>query len=315
MTNIVSPRPFIKWAGGKQAIAAEIVGRFPAKMGTYYEPFLGGGSVFFELAPTRAVLADSNGWLVDTYKAIRNDATKVARELDGLVNTKDEFLRIRAVSPDTLELPRRAAHFIYLNKTCFRGLYRVNRSGQFNVPYGAYERRYYDIDELKAASIRLKGVELLNDDFEVVLANAKRGDFVYLDPPYYKLGGYSDFNRYTPGQFREADHERLASLCVKLDRRGVKWALSNSDTPLVRELFRDFEVGKVKARREINLNSRRRDIEELYLRASRKPDAVNLNSRSRDIEELLISNYEQPVGRPKSRAPRVQDRLDLTPRP
>jgi DNA adenine methylase len=259
-------RPFVKWAGGKQGIAAEIVRLFPDKVGTYYEPFLGGGSVFFSFAPTNAVLADSNRWLIDTYLAVRDKLDAVVSGLESLTNTREEFTRIRSIDPQTLPAPMRAAHFIYLNKTCFRGLYRVNQKGRFNVPYGAYQRRYYDLEELSAVATRLRDVNLLCGDFEKAVAEAKRGDFIYFDPPYYKMGGYSDFNRYTPDQFREVDHERLAAMCRVLDKKGVKWALSNSDTPYVKNLFRGFEVTRLQARREINLKSANRDIEELLFK-------------------------------------------------
>ena len=266
MKTQLEARPFVKWAGGKQGIAAEIVRQFPEKIGTYYEPFLGGGSVFFSFSPVAAVLADSNRWLIDTYRAVRDQLKDVVAGLNSLTNTREEFARIRAIDPNTLADPMRAAHFIYLNKTCFRGLYRVNRKGQFNVPYGAYQRRYYDLDDLTAVATRLNDVELLCGDFEEAVRSAKRGDFIYFDPPYYKLGGYSDFNRYTPDQFREIDHQRLAELCRELDRRGVRWALSNSDTPYVQDLFRGFDITRVKARREINLNSANRNIDELLIR-------------------------------------------------
>lgn len=267
--RLVSPRrrarPFVKWVGGKQAIAQQVIGHFPTTFARYYEPFLGGGAVYFELAPSRAVLADGNDWLIDTYAAVRDDCRAVARHLDGMLNTRDEFLRVRAIAPETLSPPERAAHFIYLNKTCFRGLFRVNREGRFNVPYGAYDRRCYDADDLRDAAAALVGVDLRRGDFELCLDGVAPGDFVYFDPPYYKLGGYSDFNRYTSGQFRETDHLRLAALCRELDARGVRWALSNSDTDYVRALYAGFRRVDVAARREINLKSNRRDVREVLI--------------------------------------------------
>jgi len=258
-------RPFVKWAGGKQGIARVLVGMFPKVHGRYFEPFLGGGSVLFAARPEQATCGDANDWLLSCYSAIRDDWRKVAEILDGLPNTREDFLRIRSIRPDSLDLFTRAAHFIYLNKTCFRGLFRVNRKNQFNVPYGDYDRRYYDPSEFAAAAEALKGVEIRAGDFELTIAEAREGDFVYLDPPYYKLGGYSDFNRYTKGQFRENDHVRLAAVCRELDDRGVRWAVSNSDTPFVRRLFEGFEMIPVSNRREINLNSKDRDITELLV--------------------------------------------------
>lgn len=255
----------MKWVGGKQALAARLIEHFPATFSRYYEPFIGGGAVFFELAPAHAVLADGNTWLVDTYEALRDDWSAVARLLDGMVNTREEYLRVRAIDPETLTPTERAAHFIYLNKTCFRGLFRVNQKGRFNVPYGAYERRYYDANDLRDAAVALRAVELRRGDFELSLDGVSAGDFVYFDPPYYKLGGYSDFNRYTSDQFREGDHLRLAALCRELDARGVRWALFNSDTAFVRTLYAGFRVIAVEARREINLKSGRRDVREVLI--------------------------------------------------
>jgi DNA adenine methylase len=258
-------RPFVKWAGGKQGIAHALVGMFPRGCGRYYEPFLGGGSVLFAARPKRAVCGDENEGLLDCYIAIRDDWKRVARILDALPNTKEDYLCIRAIRPDSLDLFTRAAHFVYLNKTCFRGLFRVNRRNQFNVPYGAYDRRYYDPHEFAAVAETVHNVEFRPGDFELTLADIDAGDFAYLDPPYYKLGGYSDFNRYTKGQFRENDHIRLAAVCREMDDRGVLWAVSNSDTPFVRRLFDGYEMIPVSNRREINLNSQERDVTELLI--------------------------------------------------
>lgn len=261
-----SARPFLKWAGGKQALAAKILEEFPPEFERYYEPFLGGGSLFFALAPERAVLSDRNEWLIDTYAAVRDCWKDVAAILDSLPNSKADFLRIRRISPATLGTARRAAYFIYLNKTCFRGLFRVNQKGGFNVPYGAYQRRYYSPEELEEAAAALSGVELRKGDFESGLEGAVEGDFIYFDPPYYKLGGYSDFNRYTADQFREQHHIRLAALCRELDARGIRWAVSNSDTAFVRELYSGFQLCRIEARREINLLSARRSVTELLIK-------------------------------------------------
>jgi DNA adenine methylase len=229
------------------------------------ELLVGGGSVLFTLHPAKAIIGDLNDWLLDTYEAIRTDANQVAQILDGMKNTKEEYLRIRKVPPAKLDLFHRAAHLIYLNKTCFRGLFRVNRYGQFNVPYGQYDRRYYDLENLRAVAASLEHVEIRRCDFELCLADVTERDFVYLDPPYYKLGGYSDFNRYTKNQFRGNDHFRLAAICRELDEQGVRWAVSNSDTTFVRELYAGYRIVEIENRREINLNSEDRDITELLI--------------------------------------------------
>jgi DNA adenine methylase len=150
----------------------------------------------------------------------------------------------------------------------------VNRKGRFNVPYGEYDRRYYDLENLRAVAMALEGVEIRHVDFELCLHDVTPEDFVYLDPPYYKLGGYSDFNRYTPGQFRETDHIRLAACCRELDLRGVRWAVSNSDTELVPELFQGYRVERLVNRREINLNSGERDITELLIMNYADPEQL-----------------------------------------
>jgi DNA adenine methylase len=259
-------KPFVKWAGGKQALAEEILLRFPKNYETYYEPFLGGGSLLLTAMPSSAVVGDLNSWLVTTYESIRDDWKKIASILDELPNTKSDFLRIREISHVESNPWRKAAYFIYLNKTCFRGLYRVNRANKFNVPYGEYERRYYDPLNLAAVAETLKGVEFRVGDFELNVYGIKKGDFVYFDPPYYKIGGHSDFNRYTSEQFRESDQFRLAALCRELDERQVKWLVSNSDTPFTRSLFEGFHIETIRARRDINLKSEKRGISELLIR-------------------------------------------------
>jgi len=256
--------PFIKWPGGKQSIADQLLNFFPGKFECFFEPFVGGGSVFMATNWQNAVISDVNEWLIDTYKAIRDDWQQVAAILDTMPNEKRFFLELRAKHFSSFASHfERAAAFIYLNKTCFRGLFRVNKKGYFNVPYGEYDRRYYDPSNLKGVSEILKKVQIYQGDFELCLANAGQKDFVYFDPPYYKLGGYSDFNRYTPDQFKEGEHIRLAALCRELDHRGIRWAVSNSDTLFTRELFKGYYANPVNARREINLKSEDRNIQEL----------------------------------------------------
>jgi DNA adenine methylase len=259
-------KPILKWAGGKQGLAATLVDYFPEDFGVYFEPFIGGASVFLTLQPERAVLGDLNDWLLDVYAAVRSDWRRVAASLDTLRNTKTEYLRVRSVAPESLDLHQRAAHLIFLNKTCFRGLFRVNRRGQFNVPYGAYRRRYYDPTNLERMAARLRAAEIRRGDFELCLRDVAPTDFVYFDPPYDKLGGYSDFNRYTPGKFRQKDHVRLAAVCRELDKRGVRWVVSNSDTSFIKYLYSGYEVRSLASRREINLNSADRDVHELVIR-------------------------------------------------
>ena len=258
--------PILKWAGGKQSIARTLVAHFPKTYHRYFEPFVGGCSVALESGATGAVLNDQNEWLVDTYRAIGDDWRRVVDVLDTLPNTEAEFYRIRVIDPRSVDPYTRAAILLYLNKTCFRGLFRVNKQNQFNVPYGRYERRYYDPANLVAFAEFIGNVELRAGDFEVALADAKSGDFVYLDPPYHRIGGYSDFNRYTSGKFKEIDHLRLRNVCFELDRRGIRWVQSNSSTDYVRELYQGFEISEITNRREINLDSQSRSITELVIK-------------------------------------------------
>ena len=264
-------KPILKWAGGKQALADRLVRLFPNEFRRYYEPFIGGGSVLLALQPPEGVIGDLNDWLLDTYEAIRQDHARVAKLLDSMVNTREEYERLRAIQPETLDLFQRAAHLMYLNKTCFRGLFRVNRNGHFNVPFGAYDRRYYDPDNLGSVADCLRHVEIRRADFELSLADVTPDDFVYMDPPYYKQGGFSDFDRYTKWKFKEHDHVRLAAVCRGLDERGIRWAVSNSDTPFIRNLFDGFEMLPIAARREINLNSQERSINELLIVNYKRP--------------------------------------------
>lgn len=264
-TTEVKASPFIKWVGGKQALIPQIKPHFPKDMARYVEPFVGGGAMFFDLNHHTSTISDQNEWLIDTYKAIRDDWKAVAKILEKLPNTKEDFLKIRAVSPKSVNLSKRAAYFIYLNKTCFRGLFRVNQKGAFNVPYGAYDRRYFDPANLKAVSEALLNTTILNGDFEQALLGINDGDFVYFDPPYYKLGGYADFNRYTAGQFREQDQLRLATVCNELTNRGIRWALSNSNTDFIKSIFKSYNMIDISARREINLKSQERDVSELLI--------------------------------------------------
>lgn len=261
-----APRPFLKWAGGKQALAARLVETFPREFERYFEPFLGGGSVLLALRPPRAVAADRNAWLIDAWEQIRDAPDAVLDELVPLPNTREDFLRLRGEDPWALPPPRRAALFVYLNKTAFRGLFRVNRAGRFNTPWGAYARRYADPANLRALSLALRPVLFRRGDFEAGLAGITERDFAYLDPPYWPQGGYADFARYTSEPFRAEDHERLAAFARALDARGVRFALTNSDTDAVRALYRGFELTRIAARREINLSAARRGIEELLIR-------------------------------------------------
>lgn len=271
-------KPIIKWAGGKQAVSELLISCFPKEFKTYYEPFVGGASVCLNLKHGSTVINDENLWLINTYRAVRDNYEEVRKILDTLKNSKEEFLKIRKVRVEELDVICQAAYFIYLNKTCFRGLFRVNKKGMFNVPYGQYDRRYYNPDNLQAVSSFLQNIKIRTGDFELGIAGIDKDDFVYFDPPYYKLGGYSDFNRYTKYQFNESEHFRLAALCHELDKKGINWAVSNSNTPFVRHLFEGYNIFEISARREINLKSQNRNIKELLITNYQAPESKVLRN-------------------------------------
>jgi len=257
------PRPVLKWAGGKTQLLDRILPLLPARIDTYFEPFVGGAAVFFALARTkrfrRAVLADRNEELVEVYRALQQDVDGVVAALARLASHHDEaaYYAVRASRPR--RAATRAARLIYLNKTGYNGLYRVNRAGEFNVPFGRHVRpTILDEPNLRAASLALQGVELVVDDFSAVSARARPGDAVYLDPPYLPLSRTSSFTAYDRHAFGDEDHARLAAVFGELSARGVPAVLSNSATPRTRELFSRFRVMEVPAGRAINSQVERR---------------------------------------------------------
>ncbi|GAA2625173.1 DNA adenine methylase [Dactylosporangium fulvum] len=258
-------RSFIKWAGGKTRYAAQLVAMAPPFTGCYWEPFMGSAAVFFELRPAKAVLSDANPELVACFRAVAADPEAVMAHLDALPNTPAQFAAVRAQDPASLGAAARAARVIYLNKTAFRGLWRVNRRGGFNVPYGAYDRPYYNRDTLLAAAKALAGVDIRVCDFADPLREAAVGDWVFLDPPYLPEGGFADFKRYTPGQFHDADHERLAAAMRDASSRGVLLTMTNSDTDATRRIYHDFRATRMATRRDINLRAAARTSSDLVL--------------------------------------------------
>jgi DNA adenine methylase len=255
-------RPFLKWAGGKTQLLPPIAAILPRTMRTYYEPFIGGGAVFFHVSTIcrfeRAVLNDWNRDLIDTYRVIRDFSEDLIRALNGHLsnewNTAEYFADMRAKKPAEMDPISRAARIIYLNKTCFNGLMRMNKSGQFNVPFGKYKNpSLFDEVNLRACAETLnKGVTLLTGDFTKALPDAGPRDVVYFDPPYVPLSATSNFASYTSDGFGLNDQRRLAFCFKNLVTRGVTCILSNSDTELVRQLYEDFEIIPVQAKRHIN---------------------------------------------------------------
>jgi DNA adenine methylase len=245
--------PFLKWAGGKASLLPELMKHIPGRVRRYHEPFVGGGAMFFAVAPRRAVLSDANGELIHCWRQVRDDVHAVLDALSEHVYDRARFEAVRALDPVRLPAAERAARFIYLNKTCFNGLWRVNRAGRFNVPFGRYKNpTFHDPGLLLRASRALRDVQIHRAPFEIALQRAAPGDFVYLDPPYDPVSQTASFTSYTRDAFTWADQERLAAECASLDRRGVRFLLSNSATPRIRALYRAFEQRLVRAPRHIS---------------------------------------------------------------
>lgn len=258
-----APRPFLKWVGGKSQLIAQFRPLLPRKFERYFEPFVGGAALFFELRELRpekqAHLRDVNAELIDCYRAVRDHVGDVIAALGKHRYDRDHYYRVRDDKPGTLTLVERAARTIYLNKTGFNGLYRVNSAGRFNVPFGRYTNpTFCDPDNLRACSRALRGVDIEVADFQAVVAEAEPGDFVYFDPPYVPVSETSDFTSYAAGGFGPEEQKRLAEAFGRLARKGVYVMLSNSDTPMVRELYAGHRIDVVYAARSVNSNATRR---------------------------------------------------------
>jgi len=271
---VIVARPYLKYVGGKTALLPEILPRLPSEITpTYYEPFLGGGAVFFALAVAgrfeRAVLGDINTELVGTYAALSSNVEGVIRALKKHVYDEDYYYAVRAQDPSKLTVEARAARLIYLNRTCFNGIYRVNLKGKFNVPFGRYTNpTICDAGNLRAvgAALRKQPVSLVALDFQNIVLPAKRGDVVYFDPPYAPAWKTADFTAYTKGGFGSEDQARLRDVARKLIDRGVHVLLSNSDTPAVRALYKGFKIEEVRAPRRVNSKADKRgDVGELLI--------------------------------------------------
>jgi len=251
-------RPLVKWVGGKRQLVPELYKRLPIKFHRYVEPFVGGGALFFQLRPQRALLSDVNDDLIATYTFVRDCSEEVLAFLRVMKTNHDKefYYRVRAeYNADEQEHTLiRAAQFLYLNKTCFNGVHRVNRYGKFNVPIGSYvEPDISNAILLSASSVALRPAALFAADFEyVLLEHVTVGDFVYMDPPYVPVSTTADFTMYAQDGFDDEDQLRLRRACDVLTSRGVKWMLSNSSAPRVFSLYGDYRIEVVQARRSIN---------------------------------------------------------------
>lgn len=267
------PKPFVKWVGGKRQLLTQFKEKglypphtFDSTKNTYFEPFVGGGAVFFDLLPIKASINDINSELVATYSTIRTDVESLIEELHSgeYIYDKEVFLDIRARKTDSIPDLKRAARFIYLNRTAFNGMYRVNKSGQFNVPFGRYTNpQICDEVNLRRVAQVLKDVTVSNTSYKYVLDEAKKGDFVYFDPPYYPVSKTASFTSYSNDVFLQNEQEELRDAFVELHKRGCYVMLSNSDTPFIHSLFEPLQkdgitINMVQAGRNINSNADKR---------------------------------------------------------
>lgn len=278
MAKNILVSPVVKWVGGKRQLLDKILPLIP-KHSTYVEPFVGGAAVLFELQPTKAIINDYNHELINVYNIIKSNPEELIQTLEKHkeLNTKDYFYEIRSLDRnplfDTLTDIEKAARIIYLNKTCFNGLYRVNLSGQFNTPYGKYKNpNIVNASTIRAVSkyFNKDTIKIISGDYKDSLKGLRKGAFVYFDPPYVPISTSSSFTGYTEGGFSLKNQEELKEQCDKLNARGINFLLSNSDCEFIRELYKDYNIITVKAKRNINRNGSDRG----------------------EINEVLVMNYE-----------------------
>lgn len=271
--NVINP--IVKWAGGKRQLLQEIMPLINRNCITYVEPFLGGGAVFFALQPQKAIINDLNSELMNVYAMVRDFAEDLINELEihEKNNCEDYYYEIRALDRmsqfSDMSCIQKAARILYLNKTCYNGLYRVNASGQFNSPYG----RYKNPNIVNASSIRIMSrylqsshIDIRNSDYREVLEELQQGTFVYLDPPYMPLSSSASFTGYTEGEFSYEHQMELKKECDKLRKKGISFLQSNSDCLEIRELYQDYKLKTVQAKRNINSKSQKRgEVNELLI--------------------------------------------------
>lgn len=270
--------PVLKWVGGKRQLLPEIRKYVPKNYTSYYEPFIGGGAVLFDLKPKKAVVNDVNEELINLYEVIRDNVEELIIELKKYENTSEFYYKIRSLDREEatyrkLTKVQRAARVHYLNKTCFNGLFRVNNAGQFNTPFGAYKNPNITNEVVMRAVSKYfneSKVSFNCGDFEESLKGIRQGAFVYFDPPYEPVSSSANFTGYSSGGFDREQQIRLRDVCLKLNERGVKFMLSNSSTEFTREIYSEFNVKIVKAKRSINSDGENRG----------------------DVDEILVTNYE-----------------------
>ena len=269
--------PFLKWVGGKRQLIPEITKYLPKNYSYYFEPFVGAGALLFYLQPNKAIINDSNEELINVYRVIKEKPNKLIDDLKKHKNESEYFYTIRALDRssdfENITDVNKASRIIYLNKTCYNGLYRVNNSGQFNSPYGRYKNpNIVNEPTIKAVSKFLNNndIKILNTDFEKSLDSVDKNSFVYFDPPYHPISNSSNFTGYVEGGFDIFEQVRLRDLCDRLTEKNIKFMLSNSHTQFIKDIYSNYKIVKVRASRSINSNSKKRG----------------------DIDEVLIKNYE-----------------------
>lgn len=271
--------PFVKWVGGKRQLLKEIEQELPKDLSRlkFFEPFVGGGALFFHLQPRCAAINDVNPDLVNAYETIKTDVEGLIRNLKTHKNEVDYFYEIRALDREKkfskLSNIERASRLIYLNKTCFNGLYRVNNSGEFNSPFGRYENpNIVNEPVLRAVShfLNANDIKITNFDYETSLINIDGNALVYFDPPYHPISDSSNFTGYVAGGWGEDEQKRLRDLCDQLTDKGVKFLLSNSSAPLIYDLYNKYQIKTIKAARSIN----------------------SVGTKRGDVDEVLIKNYD-----------------------
>lgn len=264
-------QPFLKWVGGKAQLLTQFDEFFPFEVTRYFEPFIGGGAVFFHLKHRfprmRTFVRDINPELINTYRAVRDYPHELMQQLDAhaaefKARGDDYFYFVRAqhhLTCDEKKIVERAARMIFLNKTCFNGLWRVNVRGEFNVPVGSNKNPgLYNVENILAASRALEGAHLAVQDFRETLNETRPGDFAYVDPPYYPVSATASFTSYAKEDFGEGEQRELHAVFAEAARRGVRLMLSNSDTPFIRKLYREFQIHTVQARRMVNCDGTKR---------------------------------------------------------
>lgn len=280
METNIKAKPFVKWVGGKRQLINQFKDLellppkdFDFENNKYFEPFIGGGAVFFEILPKNSIISDMNIELIKTYQTIKDNVEKLINSLKKHENNKEYFLEIRRKSINDLDDLSIASRFIYLNKTAFNGMFRVNSRGEYNVPYGKYSNPLVcDENNLRNVSSVLQKVEIYHRDYSEVKNFAQKGDFIYFDPPYYPLNKTSSFTSYTKDGFLESTQVELRNIFEELSGKGCYVLLSNSDTDFIRNIYKDIKnvnIHKVFAGRAINSDSSKRG----------------------KITELVISNY------------------------